>query len=153
MGTPGLISRWGLKTTATVGAAFRGFIPVPRANRIRPDRIWGGYRLALRSQRVIEWQCTVTRVCAQCPVIACVMSGSLWSWPLPRGPFARQSRPVSGRRSSSQPVTSSRVNRGVWEKWNGRAEKSAQLEKSEKPPPVPCGSSFGNPLIDWVPLV
>jgi hypothetical protein len=64
MGTPGLISRWGLKTTATVGAAFRGFIPVPRANRIRPDRIWGGYRLLRRSQRVIEWERAVTGPCA-----------------------------------------------------------------------------------------
>ena len=61
MGTPGLISRWGLKTTATVGAVFRGFIPIPRANRIRPVRIWGGYRLYRRSQRVIEWQRAVTR--------------------------------------------------------------------------------------------
>jgi hypothetical protein len=35
MGIPGLISRCGLETTATVGAAFRGFMPTPRTTWIR----------------------------------------------------------------------------------------------------------------------
>jgi hypothetical protein len=112
MGTPGLISRWGLKTTATVGAAFRGFIPIPRANRIRPARIWGGYRLSRRSQRVIEWQCGVTRVCAQCPFIECVRAGRSCT---PRHSAASQrghrSR-FSRAGSQSQLTTSSRVNCG-----------------------------------------
>ena len=31
----------------------------------------------------------------------------------------------------------------------GTAKKKSE---KKKPPPVPCGSSFGNPLINWVPL-
>ena len=109
MGTPGLISRWGLKTTATVGAVFRGFIPIPRANRIRPFRIWGGYRLYRRSQRVIEWQRAVTRPCAQYSVNECVMAHDSGLVRPPDGQPRHRASTIVRARFQSQPITSSRV--------------------------------------------
>ena len=76
MGTPGLVSECGLKTTATVWAVFRGFIPFPREDRIQPVRLGGNYRLERRCQRVIQWQWAVTRPSAQSRFAESLRDGS-----------------------------------------------------------------------------
>jgi len=114
MGTPGLISRCGLKTTATVGAAFRGFIPTPRANRIRLDRMGGRYRLARRSQLLIVRRAADSRACAQCPNIECVRAGdSCIRWRRDAA-YTQLFRSSSCAIHESQTTTSSRVNCDLW---------------------------------------
>lgn len=141
----------GAMVSETVVVVYRGVIPAPRADRIR-IQLGAGYRLARRCQLLIEWHRAVTGACSECSVLEQVTTKKRSSLRCVKRVMEMMCVALRYAAQTPQPALSPRVKRRLRSR-EGRKKKKIKSDRKRKmPPPVPCESSFGNPLIDWGPL-
>lgn len=147
----GVVCRVCVKVMVTV-EVFRRFIPTPFTNRERPNRVRrsvGGKLPSGRAKSIVKpvplrCHCRFSRMPGF--GMSCANAG------VSVEPSQELSAGLVGRGRRGRAVVESHS--GITSYCVARRFVNARSRKKEKktPPPVPCESSFGNPLCEWVPL-